>query len=142
MTGPCEQDRAAADGPFSEHVRATHADPVLRRLMLLLTVAVVLGVLATAAAVVGAQQTRAASRADVVRAADLTRQLSEQQREAERRSYAVRTDTRVLLEAICGQIEAVAVQAALTVEACPPLPPVPLPDSAAPETPENTTGGG
>ena len=110
-----------------EDVRRTHAHPALRRIMLLLTVLIILGTAATTASILTARGQGRASQADVERAAALTAELARQTVRAEQRTYDTRVDTRTLLDAICDQIEAVAVQARLNVPACPVLPPVPRP---------------
>lgn len=56
-------------------MQRTQADPVMRRLMLLLALLIFLGVVGTAAAVIGAQATRAASRGDVLRTTALVAQI-------------------------------------------------------------------
>lgn len=79
MTDSAKPDIAGAtpDPPLQDHVERVNGDPVLRRLMLLVSVAVVLGAIGTFAAVFGATQTRNASRADVGRNSELIRELAE-----------------------------------------------------------------
>lgn len=61
----------------------------------------------------------AASKADVARNAELTRQLADQQAADAASARRFREDSRRLTLAICTQIEAVAEQAGLEVPPCP-----------------------
>lgn len=88
-------------------------------LILLLTVAVITGLASVPLQVANLRSTNSASKADVQRAQELTEALAEQEARTARESKQFREDTRLLILAICDQIEAVASQAELEVPPCP-----------------------
>lgn len=61
---------------MTDDVSRTHADPLLRRVMLFLTLMIVLGVIGTAATIINAQTTRTASKADVREARRVVERLA------------------------------------------------------------------
>lgn len=77
------------------------------------------GLLSLPLQVITVRSLNAASAADVERAALLTEQLAQQQREDVMRAQAYREDSRLLLLSICDQIESVSAQAKLKVPPCP-----------------------
>lgn len=98
-------------------------------LLIALTFLIALGAAGTFASIQNARTTNAASRADVQRNAQLTRDLTkltsdyaEQQAAAERAAGTFREDNRRLTLALCAQVAALAKRAGVPVDPCPPVP--------------------
>lgn len=102
------------------------ADAVPRRLVILLSILVLLGLASTGAAVINAKATNNASQADVERnvlltqrLTELTEQLKNKQAGDSASSVKFREDTRLLILAICANTENAARKVGAMAQACP-----------------------
>lgn len=126
-----------------EKAQRRHALVALLPLLIVIGLLIGLGITSAVFSVKGARSQSAASKADVERNAELTRQLTTLTRQAAQTqqenadsAVAFRNDSRRLQLAICSQIEAIARQVQLRVAPCPRVPiPRPFPSPAPSPSP-------